>query len=508
MNNKIIILILSFFLGILSSFSLPPYNFIVLNFFTFPIFLDLIINNYKKKFFSLCIGWIFGFGYFLSNIYWITNSLTFDENLKALIPIAAIIIPLFLGFFYGLAILIISFFKLERNFTSILIFSVSFSCIEFLRGFILGGFPWNMIVYSWTKYINSIQILSFIGTYSFNLISITVFLLPLMIFYKKNLKHKIFILITLVIVLLTNHFYGYHKIKKDEKLISNLENFKLKIISPKISIKRFFEPNNEEILVKELIKLSAPNPSEKTIFIFPEGALAGVSFDKLKNFRKIFSESYTNQHIIIMGINIEEKLDNTNKIFNSMIVVDNNLNLISKYKKINLVPFGEFLPFEKFLKKFGLKKIGYGYESFSSGDERTIIRLNKNFSFIPLICYEIIYSGKINLKNENSSFIVNISEDGWFGNTIGPYQHFSHTIFRAIEEGKNIIRSVNNGISAYIDSNGVVVSKLKSTKKGVIEVENYKKFNETLFSKFGNNIFFCISIFYIIVILYLKRREL
>ena len=136
------------------------------------------------------------------------------------------------------------------------------------------------------------------------------------------------------------------------------------------------------------------------------------------------------------------------------------------------------------------------------------MRINENFSFIPLICYEIIYSGKINLKDENSNFIINISEDGWFGNTIGPHQHFSHTIFRAIEEGKNLVRSVNNGISAYIDSNGIIVSKLKSSKKGVIEVENYKKFNETLFSKFGNKIFFYILIFYIILILYLKRREL
>ena len=508
MNNIIIILILSFFLGILSSFSLPPYNFIILNFFTFPTLLYLIINYYKKKFFYFSVGWIFGFGYFLSNIYWITNSLTFDENLKPLIPVTIIVIPLFLGLFYGLAAYIITFIKLEKNFSSILIFSVSFSCIEFLRGFIFGGFPWNLIVYSWTDYLNSIQILSIIGTYSFNLISTTIFLLPLLIYYKKNLRFKVLLLTILAVLLISNHFYGYYKIKKDEQFISKLENFKIKIVSPTISINRFFEPNNEEVLIKELIQLSAPNPSEKTIFVFPEGALAGVNFDKLTDFSKIFSESYTSQHIIIMGINIEEKVNNSKKIFNSMIVVDSNLNLISEYRKINLVPFGEFLPFEKFLKKIGLKKIGYGYESFSSGSERNILRINENFSFIPLICYEIIYSGKINLKDENSNFIINISEDGWFGNTIGPHQHFSHTIFRAIEEGKNLVRSVNNGISAYIDSNGIIVSKLKSSKKGVIEVENYKKFNETLFSKFGNKIFFYILIFYIILILYLKRREL
>ena len=191
-----------------------------------------------------------------------------------------------------------------------------------------------------------------------------------------------------------------------------------------------------------------------------------------------------------------------------MVVLDNKLNLISEYNKINLVPFGEFLPFENFFKKLGLKKISYGYESFSAGNDRQLISLNdKNFNFIPLICYEIIYSGKVNLKSDKTNFIINISEDGWFGDSIGPHQHFSHTIFRAIEEGKNIIRSTNNGMSGYIDSNGIVISKLESTKKGVIEINKYKKFNETLFSKFGNKIFFYILMFYIILIIFIQRRD-
>ena len=190
-----------------------------------------------------------------------------------------------------------------------------------------------------------------------------------------------------------------------------------------------------------------------------------------------------------------------------MVVLDNNLNLISEYNKIKLVPFGEFLPFEKFFKKVGLKKISYGYESFSSGNVRNIISFdNRIFSFIPLICYEIIYSGKINLKSEKTDFIINISEDGWFGDSIGPHQHFAHTIFRAIEEGKNIIRSSNNGISAYIDSNGIIISRLESTRKGVIKIKKYKKINETLFSKFGNKIFFYIILFYIVIILFIKRK--
>jgi len=508
-NKKSLIYLLPLFLGLVTSLSLPPYNLIILNFLTFPILFLFLIYNIKSKWNSFKIGWTFGFGYFISNIYWITNSLTFDENLRLLIPIAFIIIPLFLGLFYGFVYLISSLFKLKKNFYSILIFAVIFSFIEFIRGFILGGFPWNLIVYSWTNYLNSIQIISLIGTYAFNLISITIFLFPVVIFFNKKKYFKISVLFFLFLILLSNHIYGQYKIKKDNETYSEMKDFKIKIISPKISIDRFFEPNNEEILIKELIGLSKPNITNKTIFIFPEGALAGINLKQLKNFKNVFSEKYSDNHTIIMGINTEKETKDYKKIYNSMVVLDNNLNLISEYNKIKLVPFGEFLPFENFLKNFGLKKVGYGYESFSSGKERNLITLNdKNFNFIPLICYEIIYSGKINLNKDNTNFIINISEDGWFGDSIGPHQHFSHNIFRAIEEGKNIIRSANNGISAYIDGNGVIVSKLESTKKGVIEIKNYKKFKETLFSKFGNNIFFYILIFYFILILLLKKKEI
>ena len=508
LNNRILIYIAPFFLGLSSSFSLPPYDLLIINFLTFPILLLLIIYNLKKKWNSFKIGWIFGFGYFVSNLYWITNSLTFDEIFKPLIPVSFIIIPLFLGIFYGFVTLISSYFNLKKNFHSILIFAFFFSLIEFIRSFILGGFPWNLIAYSWTNYLHSIQVISFIGTYAFNLLSITVFLLPLVIFFNNSLKFKITFLLFLFLVLVSNNFYGQYKIKKDYKLYTELKEFKIKIISPMIPIERFFESNNEEILINELIELSDPNISEKTIFIFPEGALAGVNFKYLKYFKSLFSEKYSNKHTIIMGINVEKEINNHNKIYNSIVVLDNNLNLIREYNKIKLVPFGEFLPFEKFFKKFGLKKVGYGYESFSSGKNRNLISLTKkDFNFIPLICYEIIYSGKINLNKDKTNFIINISEDGWFGNSIGPHQHFSHTIFRAIEEGKNIIRSANNGISAYIDGNGIVLSKLETTKKGVINIKKYKKFNETLFSKFGNNIFFYILIFYFILILLFKRRE-
>jgi len=510
-NQKTHYYLLPFLLGSFTSFSLPPYNIVLINFITFPVLLFILIELQKKTnslWLNFKIGWLFGIGYFLSSIYWIVYSLTFEDIFKPLIPLALIIIPSFLGLFYGILTLVVSRIKLKKNFSSILIFSLVFGVIEFIRGFILGGFPWNLIVYSWTNYLNSLQILSIIGTYSLNLISITIFALPLLIIFQKKIRFKIFLLIFLLSILSCNYFYGIWKIKNDEKFYSEFENLKIKVISPKISIERFFEYNNENAIIEELVELSNPDISQKTIFVFPEGALAGINLDKLKSFKEIFSNRFSDLHTIIMGINTNRIENNSSKIFNSMVVLDNKLNLLNEYNKNKLVPFGEFLPMEKFLKKFGLKKISHGYQSFSPGNERKVIFTdNKNFNFIPLVCYEIIYSGKVKSKSSDTNFIVNISEDGWFGDSIGPHQHFSHTIFRAIEEGKNIIRSANNGISAYVDSNGIVIAKLESTKKGVIEINNYKKFDETLFSKFGNKIFFYILLFYVSLIFFIKRWE-
>ena len=499
--QKLSIYIVPFILGLITSFSLPPYSYFFINFITFPLFLIYLISNCKKgKWTSFTIGWMFGFGYFISNLYWITNALTFEENFKPLIPFALILIPLFLGVFYGLATLACSFFSLNKKLSSVLIFSIFFSLIEFIRGFILGGFPWNLIAFAWTDYLYFLQILSFIGTYSFNLLSVTIFLIPVIILFNYKSLTKLFFLVFLLTILIINFLYGSFVINNSKALNNKNSNSLIKIVSPKINIERYFANENPEKIILELVKLSDPKDMEKTIFIFPEGAFSNIYLEDLNNYRYIFSKNYSDQHKIIIGINSKDK----SKIFNSMVVLDKNLNILDKYNKNKLVPFGEFLPFENFFSKFGIKKITQGYNSFSSDDKRNILNIN-NIYLLPLICYEIIYSGEIK-KNDDFDILLNISEDGWFGNSVGPHQHFSHSVFRSIEEGKNLIRSANNGISAFINSKGQIISKIESTERGVIEIKSFEETQKTLFSSFGNKIFFYFLLFYISLIFFLKKK--
>ncbi len=500
LKNKVYLFLICLLLGILTSFSLPPYNLFFINFLTLPVLLYILVNYVNKKTISFFVGWVFGFGYFISNLYWITNSLTFEVNFKFIIPFALILIPLFLGIFYGLVTFLCNFFNLKNKISSILIFSIIFGGIEFLRSFIFGGFPWNLVVFSLSNNLYSLQILSYIGTYSLNLLSITIFLLPVIFFFKYKNLTKIIIFSFSLILLVINSLYGKLIIKNFEKKKYDNLNSIIRVVSPNIPIERFLTNQDTKKNIKELISLSDPHNLNKTIFIYPEGIITSIYLKDLKFFKHIFKENYNINHKLILGINSI----NQNKIYNSLIVLNNHSELLYKYNKNKLVPFGEFLPFENFLKRTGLKKITQGYQSFSSDNKREVLEIDK-LKFIPLICYEIIYSGKINPNKNYYDFILNISEDGWFGNSIGPKQHLTHSIFRSIEEGKNVIRSTNNGISAFVNPKGQIIKQI--SEKGYFDVNEIKRVNKTPFAKHGNKIFFYFVLIYTTFIVILKIRE-
>ncbi len=500
-KNKILLYLIPFSLGLISSFSLPPYNLFYLNFFSYPVLLWVLLFYSKNKIISFNLGWMFGFGYFISNLYWITNALTFEEIFKPLIPFALVLIPLFLGLFYGFSTLVFSFLNPQKNLLSILILATILSIFEYIRGYLFGGFPWNLIAFSFVNYLEFIQILSITGTYTFNSLVILLFLFPIVLFFNYKIKIKISIFIFSLLALSTNYFWGNSNLKEFELTKKKDLGFNIKIISPKIDINRYFQNENTSEFILELINVSKPNPSSETIFILPEGILSSIYFEDLNKFKALFLNNFSKKHKIILGMNINEN----QKIYNSLLVVNNELNILQKYYKNKLVPFGEFLPFENILSNLGFKKITQGYQSFAADNRRDLISLN-NFNFVPLICYEIIYSGQINSSEKNYDFILNISEDGWFGNSIGPYQHFSHSIFRSIEEGKPVIRSSNNGISGFINSKGQVIDKILTTDKGFIEIQSFKKSNNTIFGSHGNKIFFYFLFIYISLIFFFKIR--
>ena len=498
-------------LGLLTSISLPPFNYFIINFLTLSLFYIFLVkklseNKNKKNFFLY--GWLFGFGYFVSNLYWISISLTFDENFKFLIPLTIIIIPGFLSLFYGLISYIFMILKPKESLSSFFLFSIIFAIIEFIRGTVLTGFPWNLIAYSFSNQLEILNITSIIGTYGFNLFCISLFTSPSLIILRKKKKEAV-VFIAFLVITISIYTFGYRNFEKFNEVETTKHDFKIRIISSNISIDRFYNNIDPIQGIEDLIKISSPPKNEKVIFIWPEGILPGILQEELVQYKQLFSEAFNENHLIIIGIDSRSNENQTLKYFNSFSVFDHDLNLINSYNKVNLVPFGEFLPFEKILKKIGIKTITNNYQSYSKGEARSNLEINqRNFSLkiLPLICYEIIYSGKI-FRNNDFNYIINISEDGWFGNSAGPQQHFVHSIYRAIESGKYVLRSSNNGITAIVNPLGVVEKQLKLNQSGYIDFVESKKIKPTLFSQYGNKIFVLIILLYIFLLFSFNRIE-
>ena len=495
----------------LTSLSLPPYNYFIINFFTFTAFFYFLIkklNQKKNKKLFFIYGWSFGFGYFFTNLYWISISLTFDQNYKFLIPFTIFLIPSFLAVFYGLVSFIFLIYKPKKILSSLLFFSLIFGIIEFIRGSILTGFPWNLIAYSFSNQIEFISIISITGTYGFNLFCILLFTCPAIFLLKeknKDIGMNIIILLLVILILVYGSFYK----NKYNSLANKTLNYKLRIIGSNVELNRFYQNVDTISIIEELIKISKPNLNDKTIFVWPEGILPEISQESLNEYKWLFNEKFSENHLVIIGMNTRSVINNSENYFNSLSLYDNDLNLLSSYNKINLVPFGEFLPFETFLKNIGLRSLTNNYQSFSSGNKREIIEINKqNFSLkiLPLICYEIIYSGKLFSKS-NFDLIINISEDGWFGKSIGPKQHFTHSIFRALESGKYVVRSSNNGKAAIVNPLGIVEQSVKFGQSGFIDLTSTKKIQPTIFSQYGNKIFVLLILMYIVLILLLNKKK-
>jgi apolipoprotein N-acyltransferase len=278
-----------------------------------------------------------------------------------------------------------------------LIFSLFFGIFEFIRGSILTGFPWNLIAYSFVNHLEILSITSLIGTYGFNLFCISLFASPA-IFILRETKKDIGVCIIFLILPFLFYLYGSSYKKSFNSLGIKSYDYKVRAIGSNINLDRFYSDIDPISVINDLIDISEPSKNEKTIFVWPEGILPDVSQKELVEYKWLFEEAFSKSHLLLIGINSQKKNKEKISYFNSLSIYDHNLEILSFYNKINLVPFGEFLPFENILKKLGLSTVTNNYQSFSEGKDRKIIEIKRDdfsLKILPLICYEIIYSGKI-----------------------------------------------------------------------------------------------------------------
>lgn len=483
-----------FFAGGLADLAFAPFYFFPVLLVSFPVFFKVLESAISKKQ-AFRIGFMFGFGYFVFGLYWIANSLLVDASKFAwLIPFSVCGIPFLLSFYTG-------FFAVYYHFTSrsfgikakIILFASLWVVFEFLRTWLFFGFPWNLIGYTGLVSITFSQIAGIGGVYLLSFLVIIITLLPV---YYKNYS-----LVALTVIAVIGSFaFGYVELQAPAQ---KAQTKKIMIFQPNIEQTLKWEPQMAKMnFLNDVEYVKEQNYQDKDLVIWPE---SGVPY-YLNNqpwIVDILKQVAPDNGVVVTGaLRAEGDSRENYQVWNTLYAVSAD-GIYKYYDKIHLVPFGEFVPFRKYLP---IDKITPGAVDFSRGANRDIIKFGTGPSFLSLICYEVIFP-EYARSEQSPDVIVNVTNDGWFGNSTGPYQHLAMAQMRAIEEGVPVLRAANTGISAVIGPNGKIITSLGYGKRGIIEANVELRPKQTIYKTKGDIIIFVLILIAMFLILILRKKS-
>lgn len=419
-----------------------------------------------KSWHTFINGWLFGFGYFVSSLSWIGNALLVEGNEFVWAwPLAVSGLPAMLAFFPASACYISKKTSKDNKLLFLPIFIVCLSLSEWLRGHLFTGFPWNLFGYAWGAQLEILQILALSNVYF--LTSLTIFWAACLahIFCVTYKSHKIIFFSATTISFLLVFTYGHHRLTVNNEKNTH-EKVQIKIIQANIPQHKKWKP---EELVNNFnihLNLSRPNKNDKEesiIIIWPETATSHLFLNN-KFYRSQIStmlQQYDGEAELVTGALLKDK----QTLSNSIVTVKKSGNIDQQYNKSHLVPFGEYIPFQNILP---IKTVT-GFNGFTPGHGLKSITTLEKLKFSPLVCYEILFPGNVIPKNKDIDFIINVTNDAWYGDSAGPHQHLQKAVFRAVEEGVTVVRAASSGISAVIDPYGRIVKQTNLLQKSVIK---------------------------------------
>lgn len=494
--------ILSFMLGGMTVWGLPPYHVLPCSIVGVAGFFYLINNSDKIKstFFD---SWLFGIGFFGFGLLWISEAFfTEGMDIEYLAPLP----PIAFGLFFGLYVCVPSCFSLffKKGFFRLFAFSAIWCISEMLRGILFTGFPWNPIGSVLAKWPLFIQTASIWGVYGvgffFVLFSSSIGLLKIKgEFNKKN------IIIPLVVLLLFVVF-GFVRLKSsNDKMINGLE---VRLVQANIKQGIKWDKGHAEKVLMDYVHLSRSQGAEKiTHVLWPETATQFV-LDQDNFAHSMVSSALLPSSILLAGSLRVEKDENskTLKLFNSVVAINDLGVNLGYYDKNHLVPFGEYVPLARIFPF--IRRLVPGSIDFSRGVGIKTTNIPRTLPVGILVCYEIIFPGKVVDKNERPYWLMNATNDAWYGMSAGPYQHFVSAQFRSVEEGIPIARVANSGISGVIDAYGRVVKKTNLGERVVLDSGiPYRTKKATIYGVYGNSIPLLIAIVTLLSLILVQWRK-
>lgn len=443
--------------GFASALAMAPFNIWGVLFITIPT-LYIGIATYPSKKRAFILGWLFGFGYFLTGLYWIGNALLVEGNDYAWAwPLAVLGLPFALAFFFGAAGLLIAYCAPLKNWQGYLAFTASLTATEWLRGHIFTGFPWNLFGYTWADTPPILQMAYFGDVYSLTALTVLWASLPgfILISDHKNKAAQRLIMIVVFSILVCLAL-GTWRLSQAPQNVSEAMN--IRVVQPNIAQSEKWDRDKIWQHFEKTLRLSEQTPEDDTnqnptIIVWPETAIGPwvLNDPVAMGDIKALLNQYNPPATLITGALRHEGPGTP--YYNSIITINPDGSISGIYDKHHLVPFGEYIPFQDYIP---LEPIAQ-FSGFEAGSGPTVIEGAAGFFYSPAICYEIIFSGNISPPNNISpspQAIITVTNDAWYGDSPGPYQHFTSAKFRAIEEGLPVIRSANNGISGTIDIYG------------------------------------------------------
>lgn len=472
--------------GALAVLALPPFNFFAALFISFPVLVWLldgasgradagILGRLKPAFVT---GWCFGMGYFTAGLWWLGNALLVEADQFAwALPLAILGLPAFLALFYGMATALARMFWSD-GLGRIAALAAAFGLAEFLRATVLTGFPWNAIGYGAMPVPVMMQSAAIVGLAGMNVLAVFVFAAPALAGTRRGAVPGLAIALTLF----AGHLaYGVWSLETGQPNLTSApdpatsQRPVMRIVQPDIEQALKWDAAERERIFSRLLELtSAPSSSEMArpaYIIWPETALPFLLTDNPAALSRIAGALEVGQTLITGAVRVEGRAgDPSARYYNTIYVIDDEGQITGSADKLHLVPFGEYMPLGTLLEDLGFGPVARSFGGFSAASRRDLLELPGGLKAVPLICYEAIFPAMMEVDGGRGDFLLNLTNDAWYGRTPGPYQHLRQAQLRAVETRLPMVRAANNGISAIIEPSGRFAARLPLDHSGFLDM--------------------------------------
>jgi apolipoprotein N-acyltransferase len=513
-------ILIAFLAGASSTLALPPTDVWPLPFITFPILVWLVDGSSGRRLGGIlaaaAAGWSFGFGYFLAGLYWIGHAFLVDaKTFGWFLPFAVVALPAAMAVYTALGLALARLIW-TRGATRVLALAVALTFVEWLRGHLFTGFPWNAYGYALISPLWFAQGAALIGIWGLTFCAVALYASPAVLADDRAHTRRPWLpcgLGAAAIVALA--IYG--AVRLEQTPTRFVDGVQVRIMQPNLQQDEKFNYSQKQEVMSRYLALSERGSQstglrDVTLLIWPESAFPFFLVrepDALAQIAKLLPEGTALITGAIRPPDTAPPHGPVTSAYNSIYVIGHGGAILSVYDKVHLVPFGEYLPFQDLLEQLGLMQLTKVRGGFIAGDHRRNQTAPGAPNFLPLVCYEIIFPGDavprsgetgwfyrhfgrylgwptVTGAGERPGWLLNLTNDGWFGASAGPYQHFQQARVRAIEEGLPLVRAANSGISAVIDPLGRIVKSLPLGSMGVLEARLPQPIAPTPYARLGD----------------------